>query len=97
MPGKGLLFILALSAATPASCFAADLSMRPPPPWRHYYRHAGGGDGRLGVAFGLVPGLGQLGAAAFGYYGVAHCWTHQPAYDADGDYFGVQPVDVCVN
>jgi hypothetical protein len=97
MPGKGLLFLLALSSAAPTSSFATDLSMRWAPEWRHHYRHAGGGEERLGVAYGLVPGLGQLGAAALGYYGVAHCWTHQPAYDADGDYFGVRPVDVCVN
>jgi hypothetical protein len=97
MPGKGLLFLVALSMVAPASSFAADLPMRSAPAWRHHYGHIGGGDERLGVAYGLVPGLGQLGAAAFGYYGVAHCWTHQPAYDADGDYFGVRPVDVCVN
>jgi hypothetical protein len=96
MLGKGLLFVAALALAAPAS-FAADLPMQSSSAWRHYHRHVGWGDERVGVAYGLVPGLGQLGAAGYGYYGPARCWIYGPAYDADGYYFGRQPVDICVN
>jgi hypothetical protein len=96
MSSKGLFLVSALVLAAPAS-FAADLSMRSPSAWRHHNRHPGWGDERVGVAYGLVPGLGQLGAAGYGYYGPARCWTYEPAYDADGNYFGRQPVDICVN
>ena len=54
-------------------------------------------DGGFGVAWGLVPGLGQLGAAGFGYFAVDHCWTYQPVYDINGYYFGQRRVNVCVD
>jgi hypothetical protein len=96
MSSKGLLLISALALAAPAS-FAADLPLRSPSAARHHHGHVGWGDERVGVAYGLVPGLGQLGAAGYGYYGLARCWINGPAYDADGYYFGRQLVDICVN
>jgi hypothetical protein len=50
-----------------------------------------------GVAFGLTPGVGQLGASGFGYYGVNGCWSYQPVYDRFGNYFGQQPVNICLD
>lgn len=56
---------------------------------------SGGGDGG-GVAFGLTQGVGQLGAAGLGYYGVNGCWGYQPVYDRFGNYFGQEPVNICL-
>ena len=67
-----------------------------PPPELHRF-HPGAVWRHGGVAWGLVPGVGQLGAAGFGYYGARHCWIYQPVYDPYGNYFGEQPVDLCVN
>jgi hypothetical protein len=53
--------------------------------------------GGPGLAWGLTPDIGQLGAAGFGYYGVDGCWINRPAYDAYGHYFGVRAVNMCVN
>ena len=76
--------------------------------WRHRYnryswsagRSAGGahvlGGAGVGVAYGLTPGVGQLGASGFGYYGVNGCWSYQPVYDRFGNYFGQQPVNICL-
>jgi hypothetical protein len=67
--------------------------------WRHNYS-ASGGQGWSGVgggvAFGLAPGVGQLGAAGTGYYAINGCWAYEPAYDRFGNYFGVQPVNICI-
>jgi hypothetical protein len=67
--------------------------------WRHSYgwseSHSLSGGG-VGVAFGLTPGVGQLGAAGFGYYAVNGCWSNRPAYDRFGNYIGVRPVNICI-
>ncbi len=112
MLGRGLVF-LALCATAPAfgADLPAGLpppgvgggAPPPPPPFggpppaelRGFRPGAVWGPG--GVAWGLVPGVGQLGAAGFGYYAVRGCWTYQPVYDQYGNFFGEQPVDVCVN
>jgi hypothetical protein len=98
MPGKGLLFVAALLVAAPASSLAADLPVRSAFARHAHARHLGyiGNARYIGVAYGLVPGLGQLGAAAPGYYGAIHCRTYEPAYDIDGNYFGRRPVDLCL-
>jgi hypothetical protein len=53
-------------------------------------------DPRVSVAWGLAPGLGQLGAYGTGYFAVHGCWTYQPAYDRNGDYLGQHLVNICV-
>lgn len=102
---RGLVFLAAFSVAASASCFAADLPTQSPCArhdhvWRrvqHARPHTYAWGGHLSVAYGLVPGLGQLGAAAEGYYGARHCWTYEPAYDVEGDYLGPRPVNQCLN
>jgi hypothetical protein len=93
----------ALAAAPPAIAGAAPPAVGGPPPLpgapppeSERFR-PGAVWGHAGVAWGLVPGLGQLGAAGYGYYGVRHCWAYQPVFDRNGDYGGEQPVNVCVN
>lgn len=98
MPGKRLLFLSALGVAACASALAADLPIRSTPP-SHRPPLRRGYSSRpvyVGVAFGLVPGLGQLGAAAPGYYGAANCWRPEPAYDVDGNYYGRRLVNLCL-
>jgi hypothetical protein len=54
-------------------------------------------DPRVSVAWGMAPGLGQLGAYGTGYFAVHGCWTYQPAYDRNGDYLGQPLVNICVD
>lgn len=61
--------------------------------WSEGHSLSGGG---AGVAFGLTPGVGQLGAAGFGYYAVNGCWSYRPTYDRFGNYVGVRPVNICI-
>jgi hypothetical protein len=49
-----------------------------------------------GVAWGLAPGVGQLGAAGFGYLAVANCWSYQPVFDRFGNYLGDEQLYICV-
>lgn len=49
-----------------------------------------------GLAWGLAPGMGQLGAAGFGYYHVDNCWSYQMVYDRYGNYVGEQPANICL-
>jgi hypothetical protein len=49
----------------------------------------------VGVAWGLAPGAGQLGAAGLGYY-AGNCWSFQIVYDRFGNYVGEQPTNICV-
>jgi hypothetical protein len=99
MRGKRLLLLSALGIAVCWSAVAADLPMRPSA-LAHRHPVLRGGYGwrpiYVGVEFGLVPGLGQLGAAAPGYYGAANCWRPEPAYDVDGNYYGQRPVNLCL-
>jgi hypothetical protein len=100
--------LLGVSVAASAGALAADLPSRSAPPdwppsvdggpgghpghrWRGPRVGAGGG-----VAWGLTPGVGQLGAAGFGYYAVDNCWGYEPVFDRFGNYFGRQPVYICV-
>jgi hypothetical protein len=110
MRGKGLV-LLALGALIGAPAIAADLPLGPPPAAGRGAPspHEGGPPpalqgfrpgavwGHGGVAWGLVPGLGQLGAAGYGYYAVRHCWAYQPVYGPYGDFAGQAPVNVCVD
>jgi hypothetical protein len=50
----------------------------------------------VGVAWGLAPGAGQLGAAGLGYY-AGNCWSYQIVYDRFGNYVGEQPANICVD
>jgi hypothetical protein len=49
-----------------------------------------------GLAWGLTEGVGQLGAAGLGYYGVNGCWVYRPAFDRFGNYFGRRLVNMCL-
>ena len=49
-----------------------------------------------GVAWGLKPGLGQLGAAGYGYYRTDNCWTTEPTFDAFDNYVGIRRKNICV-
>jgi hypothetical protein len=49
-----------------------------------------------GVAWGLAPGIGQLGASGFGYYVVANCWRDEPVFDRFGVYLHDEPIYICV-
>ena len=84
---KRLACFVALYLAACAPVFAADPSARPAP----FVRHGGGG-----LAWGLAPGVGQLGAAGLGYYHTDNCRSHQPAYDEFGDYVGERPANICI-
>jgi hypothetical protein len=94
---KGLVCFSALTIAACAPCFAADLPLRSAPAvWG-----AGSGGQRLsggssGLAWGLAPGVGQLGAAGFGYYRAESCWSYQLVYDRFGNYLGEQPANICL-
>jgi hypothetical protein len=55
--------------------------------------HVGEGGG---VAWGLAPGAGQLGAAGLGYYAVGNCWSYELVYDRFGNYLGEQPANICL-
>jgi len=94
-----LVFLIILAAAAPAPSVAADAPLPLAPPGHGHARHGGHvPDGAsLGIAYGLVPGLGQLGAAAYGYYGAVNCWSRAPAYDNSGEYIGELPVNICLN
>jgi opacity protein-like surface antigen len=87
---KQLLCLSALSLAASAPALAADPSMRPAPGAQHMA--SGGG----GVAWGLKPGFGQLGAAGFGYYRTDNCWRYESMYDGFDDYLGNRRVNICV-
>jgi hypothetical protein len=50
-----------------------------------------------GLAWGLTEGVGQLGAAGLGYYGVNGCWVYRPAFDRFGNYFGRRLVNMCLD
>ncbi len=99
--------LLALSVAASASAFAADLSSRSAPAGGPLSRDGGPGAhsgrdwrgprlGGGGVAWGLAPGIGQLGAAGFGYYAVANCWRDEPVFDRFGAYLHNEPIYICV-
>ena len=65
--------------------------------------HPGGAPGEAGarydydagVTWGLVPGLGQLGSAAFGYRPGDNCWGFRPIFDRYGNYYGQQLLNRC--
>jgi hypothetical protein len=64
----------------------------------HRFRSPLRGEGAgVGVAWGLAPGAGQLGAAGLGYYGVTNCWSYQLVYDRFGNYLGEQPANICLD
>jgi hypothetical protein len=100
MPREKLTCLSAFYIAACAPCFAADLPMRSAPPalgtpgWGAGSggQHPGGG----GLAWGLAPGVGQLGAAGFGYYRAESCWSYELVYDRFGNYVGEQPANVCL-
>jgi hypothetical protein len=91
MPSQRLICLCALWIAACAPCLAADL----PAP------HAKGPVAAVrppsgGLAWGLTPGVGQLGATGLGYYHTEDCWSRQPQYDAFDNYLGEQPTNICV-
>jgi hypothetical protein len=99
--------LLALSVAVTAGAFAADLASRSAPPGgpisldggpgghsAHVWRGSRFGGG--GVTWGLAPGIGQLGAAGFGYFAVANCWREEPVFDRFGAYLHTEPIYICV-
>jgi len=107
MLSKGRICLLALSVAASGGAFAADIPLRsassggprsldggPGAYFAHNWRgpRVGGG----GVAWGLAPGIGQLGAAGFGYYAVANCWRDEPVFDRFGVYLHDEPIYICV-
>lgn len=49
-----------------------------------------------GLAWGLTPGIGQVGSAGLGYYSVDHCFVEPPAVLLDPDYRGPRFVNICV-
>jgi hypothetical protein len=64
----------------------------------HRFRSPLRGEGAgVGVAWGLAPGAGQLGAAGLGYCGVTNCWSYQLVYDRFGNYLGEQPANICLD
>lgn len=79
---KHLLCLSALYVAACAPAFAVDPPKRAAP--------------EGGVAWGLKPGLGQLGAAGFGYYRTENCWTREPTFDAFDNYLGNRRTNICV-
>jgi hypothetical protein len=86
MPLNRLLFASALYLAACAPAFAVNHPRRLTPA----DQPAGG------VAWGLKPGLGQLGAAGFGYYRTENCWTREPTFDAFDNYLGNRRTNICV-
>jgi len=94
---KKLVCLSALYIAACAPSFAADLPLRSAPSvWGANsggQRLSGGGGG---LTWGLAPGVGQLGAAGFGYYHAENCWSYQLVYDRFGDYLGEQPANICL-
>ena len=98
--------LLALSVAASGSVFAADLSSRSAPAGGQLARDGGAGahsgiDWRGprfrggGIAWGVAPGIGQLGAAGLGYYAVANCWRDEPVFDRFGAYLHNEPIYIC--
>jgi len=86
---------------------AADLPLQPAPRDLPLAMDGGAGGhpgprlraprmGGGGVAWGLAPGVGQLGAAGFGYLAVANCWSYQPVFDRFGNYLGDEQLYICV-
>jgi hypothetical protein len=90
MPASRLLCLSALCLAAAAPALAADPSLRPAPAPQHIAA-AGGG-----VAWGLKPGFGQLGAAGFGYYHTDNCWRAEPAFDGYDNFLGDRRVNICM-
>ena len=82
-----LLCLSALYLAACAPAFAVDPPRHPAPAPQP---PAGG------VAWGLKPGLGQLGAAGYGYYRTDDCWTKEPTFDAFDNYVGIRRKNICV-
>ncbi len=99
--------LLALSVSASGGVFAADLSSRSADAGGPLARQGGPGEhhardrrglrrGGGGVAWGLAPGIGQLGASGFGYYAVANCWRDEPVFDRFGAYLHDEPMNICV-
>jgi hypothetical protein len=89
MPLNRLLCLCAFCFAASAPALAADASLRPAP-----QRVAAVGGG--GVAWGLKPGAGQLGAAGFGYYRTDNCWRSEPTFDGFDNFLGDRRVNICM-
>ncbi|WP_158815635.1 hypothetical protein [Methylocapsa sp. S129] len=49
-----------------------------------------------GLAWGLAPGAGQLGAAGLGYYHAESCLSYESVYDRWGNYVREQPTNICI-
>jgi hypothetical protein len=99
--------LLALSVAASGGASAADVPLPSAPPGGPLSLDGGPGGhsghawrgprfGGGGVAWGLAPGIGQLGAAGFGYYAVANCWRDEPVFDRFGAYLHNEPIYICV-
>jgi hypothetical protein len=90
MPLSRLLRLFAFCLAASAPAHAADPSLRLAPAPQHLAA-AGGG-----VAWGLKPGFGQLGAAGFGYYRTDNCWRSEPTFDGYDNFLGDRRVNICM-
>jgi hypothetical protein len=86
---KRLSCLAALGVAACAPALAADAPLRSGP-GIHRPGRAGG------LAWGLAPGVGQLGAAGFGYYHTDDCWAYQPTFDGFDNYLGERRVNICL-
>jgi hypothetical protein len=87
---KLLLCLASLGFATCAPALAGDAAMRPT---AGLHRPSARVDG---VAWGMKPGIGQLGAAGLGYYHTDNCWRFEPTYDGFDNYLGERRVNICL-
>jgi hypothetical protein len=94
---KRLVCLSALYIAVCALSLGADLPMRlAPPAWDPGSVGRSLSSGGGGLAWGLAPGVGHLGAAGFCYYHAENCWSYRLVYDRFGNYLGEQPANICI-
>jgi len=90
MPFGRLLRLTAFCLAAAPPALAADPTLRLAPAPAPQRVAVGG------VAWGLKPGFGQLGAAGFGYYHTDNCWRSEPTFDAFDNFVGDRRVNICM-